>query len=50
MFISPQPFASWILNETTGQWEAPIPRPDDENLYVWNEETQSWDLVDQPTP
>jgi hypothetical protein len=50
MFISPQPFASWILNETTGQWEAPIPRPDDENLYVWNEETQSWDLVEEPTP
>ena len=49
MFISPQPFASWILNETTGQWEAPIPRPDDENLYVWNEETQSWDLIEQPT-
>lgn len=50
MFISPQPYPSWSLNETNGQWEAPIPRPDDENLYVWNEETQSWDLIEQPTP
>jgi len=49
MFISHSPYPSWTLNETMGQWEAPTSRPDDENLYSWNEETQSWDLV-EPTP
>lgn len=41
-FIQPQPFSSWILNRTTGKWEAPVKKPDQENLYVWSEETQSW--------
>ena len=45
MFIAPQPYPSWTLNETTGDWEAPVPKPDEENFYEWNEETQSWDLV-----
>ena len=44
-FFEPKPFASWKLNEETCIWEAPIPYPDDGNLYVWNEETQLWDLV-----
>ena len=48
LFISPQPYPSWTLNETTGQWEAPFPRPDDTNTYSWNEETQSWDLIELP--
>ena len=43
-FIAPKPFASWILNETTCLWEAPIALPDTENRYNWNEETQQWDL------
>lgn len=53
-FISPQPYASWSLNETTCQWEAPVPQPElteeqqnDETYfysYSWNEETQTWDL------
>lgn len=42
-FIPPKPFASWILNEETYSWTAPIPMPEDENPYDWNEETQSWD-------
>ena len=49
-FITPQPYPSWILNETTCQWEAPIPRPDDEEklrhgvgkIYYWDEENQTW--------
>ena len=45
-FIAPKPFNSWILNETTCQWEAPIALPDTENRYNWNEETTTWDLVD----
>ena len=43
-FIPIKPFNSWILNETTCQWEAPVALPDTENRYNWNEETTSWDL------
>jgi hypothetical protein len=43
-FIPPKPYASWVLNETTCQWEAPVALPDTENRYNWNEETQQWDL------
>jgi hypothetical protein len=45
-FIPPQPYASWILNEDTCQWEAPVPYPTDSNQYKWNEETQLWELND----
>jgi hypothetical protein len=41
-FIAPQPFNSWLLNEDTCQWEAPIPMPVDGKLYTWDEETVSW--------
>jgi hypothetical protein len=46
-FIAPQPFASWILNETTCQWEAPIPYPTDGKYYYWNEATTNW--IEIPT-
>lgn len=42
-FISPKPFNSWILNEETCCWESPIPCPNDDKVYSWNEETQEWD-------
>jgi hypothetical protein len=45
-FIPPRPFASWILNETTCQWEPPVPMPNDGNQYTWNEDTASWDQFD----
>ena len=52
-FIPPKPFNSWILNETTCVWEAPVTRPEiteqqlqDGSKYVWNEENQTWDFVD----
>tara|TARA_S200002703_G_C3786698_1_gene242590 strand:- start:44 stop:352 length:309 start_codon:yes stop_codon:yes gene_type:complete len=45
-FIPPQTYASWILNEDTCKWEAPVPYPADSNEYIWNEETQSWELID----
>ena len=45
-FIAPKPYASWILNETTCIWEAPVAMPEDDNMYTWNETTTSWDLVD----
>jgi len=43
-FIAPKPYASWILNEDTCLWEAPVVKPDDGQRYLWNEETQQWDL------
>ena len=43
-FIPPKPYPSWILNETTCLWEAPVVKPDDGQKYLWNEETQQWDL------
>ena len=45
-FIPKKPFVSWTLNETTCQWEPPVAQPIDNNSYLWNEETQQWDLVD----
>ncbi|NDC49225.1 MAG: hypothetical protein EBZ61_09155 [Micrococcales bacterium] len=44
-FIPPKPYASWILNEDSCLWEAPVAYPTDGALYTWNEETTSWDLV-----
>ena len=44
-FIPKKPFNSWILNETTCLWEAPVAMPIDDNKYNWNELTLSWDLV-----
>ena len=44
-FIPPKPYVSWILNETTCQWEAPVALPDTKNKYTWNEETKQWDLI-----
>ena len=45
-FIPPKPFDSWILNEDTCLWEAPVAKPEDDNEYNWNEEKTSWDLVE----
>ena len=45
-FIPPKLYASWILNEETCIWEAPVQKPDDGKNYAWNEETQQWDLND----
>jgi len=45
-FIPPKPFNSWILNEDTCRWEAPVSRPDDGEKYEWNESTTSWDIVE----
>jgi hypothetical protein len=45
-FIPPKPFESWVLNENTCLWEAPITYPEDGGEYFWDEETTSW----QSTP
>ena len=47
-FIPPKPFESWVLDEETCRWEAPVPYPADAaegDVYTWNEETTSWELV-----
>lgn len=41
-FIAPKPYTSWILNTDTCKWEAPIPKPDQDKLYIWNEEILNW--------
>jgi hypothetical protein len=45
-FIPPKPFESWVLDEDTCLWEAPLPYPEDEGSYTWNEELFAWELVD----
>jgi hypothetical protein len=45
-FIPPKAFASWILNEETCNWEAPVEYPDDGEDYVWDEETITWQLAE----
>ena len=47
-FISPKPYNSWVLNEDTCCWEAPTPMPESnsDEMYTWNEETQSWELIE----
>lgn len=44
-FIPPQPFVSWVLNETTCLWEAPVAYPEDGKLYIWNETITNWTEV-----
>ena len=44
-FIPPKPFNSWILNESTFNWDAPIAYPTDGQKYTWNEENQNWTLL-----
>ena len=44
-FYQKTPFPSWVLDENTCHWEAPVARPDDNNNYEWNEKNQTWDLV-----
>lgn len=41
-FISPQPYPSWVLDEATCRWNAPIPYPTDGKSYYWDEATTSW--------
>ena len=51
-FVPPKPFASWVLNNTEANWEAPVAMPadagqgDPPKMYTWNEETTSWDEVE----
>ena len=46
-FIPPKPFFSWVLNEDTCQWQAPVTMPDDGNMYKWDEETQTYQRIEE---
>jgi hypothetical protein len=41
-FIPPKPYPSWLLNETSCNWESPTPMPNDGKMYSWNEEQLAW--------
>lgn len=47
-FIPPKPFESWLLDEDTCLWGAPVPYPTDGKMYRWDEDTLSWGEL--PTP
>ena len=44
-FIPAKPFDSWVLNEDTCLWVAPVPYPTDEGSYSWDEDAGDWVVV-----
>jgi hypothetical protein len=48
-FISPKRYESWVLDEATCLWEAPVAYPEDGNVYTWDEELQEWAAVENET-
>ena len=44
-FIAPKPFASWVLDEATCRWGAPVPMPAEGGPWTWDEDTESWVAV-----
>jgi hypothetical protein len=44
-FIAPKPFDSWLLNEDTCRWEAPVAYPADGVMYKWNENDKDWEAI-----
>jgi len=46
-FYSEQPYPSWTLNEDSCLWESPVPYPDDDEMYTWDEENQGWNLIER---
>ena len=47
VFYAPKPYASWILNQSTWLWEAPVAMPDDDKRYEWDEATTSWKEIEE---
>ena len=45
IFINPQPYPSWVLNEDSYTWDAPVAYPDDGLIYGWNEDATNWFAV-----
>ena len=49
-FIPPTPFPTWVLDEATCLWEAPVAYPDDGKMYTWDEAITDWKEVDDEAP
>lgn len=47
IYVAPKPFPSWLLDESTGYWNPPVPMPDDCEEYEWGEASLSWKIVPQ---
>jgi hypothetical protein len=45
VFIKEKEFDSWVMDEATWSWVAPVDKPNDDNLYGWNEESLAWEVV-----
>jgi hypothetical protein len=43
----PSPFPSWVYNNDAGVWEAPEPMPTEGGPFQWNEETQTWESMEE---
>ena len=43
VFIAPKPYSKWVLDEATWSWKAPTDMPDDDKLYIWNDNTGAWE-------
>jgi hypothetical protein len=48
-FVPPRPFNSWVLDEKTARWVAPIAYPDDGALYIWEEQLLAWEQQAPPS-
>lgn len=48
-FIPPKPFDSWLLDETTCRWKAPVDYPTDGQDYIWNETSKTWEVSEEET-
>lgn len=51
VFIEPKPYSSWILDEESLSWKAPVPYPQTENAedqirYEWNEDLGDWEVIE----
>lgn len=46
-FIPPKPFPSWVLNDDTCLWDAPVAHPDDGQAYTWDESNGVWAIAEQ---
>lgn len=49
-FLPPKPYNSWVLDEETYTWNAPVPYPNDGLTYEWNESEADWELSDFSEP
>jgi len=50
VFYAPQPYGSWVLNQSTWTWEAPVAMPTDGKEYRWDEPTLAWAALPTTTP